>query len=245
MSLPAGSDIPHGPAYASAVTDGRRSTSERPRVPSPPDLPDVLSSTRDIPAELRAIEVREQHWVGSDLSGREATSLQLIESRLDEVDLPGAILRRVSVRDTVVDGGNWANADASEATLTRVEIRGLRLTGALFVGAKIKDATFVECRLDLSSFRFAELDGVRFENCRIEEADLYQATLTSIAFSTCDLTKASLAKATFHRSEMRDCELNGIGNPEQLRGVAMPWPDIVRSAAVLALGVGVRILDDD
>lgn len=224
------------------MADRPHSKSERPREPSPPDLPDVLSS--DIPAELRAVEVREQHLVGSGLSGRDATSLQLIESRIEDVDLSGAILRRVSIRDTVIDGGDWANADASEATLTRVELRGLRLTGAVLAGAQIKDATFVECRLDLSSFRSAQLDGVRFDNCRMEEADLYQAALTSVAFWTCDLTKATLAKATFHRCEMRDCELNGVGNPEQLRGVAMPWPDIVRSAAVLALGVGVRIQDD-
>ena len=183
--------------------------------------------------------------MGFGLSGRDATSLQLIESRIEDVDLSGAILRRVSIRDTVIERGNWANADASEATMTRVEIRGVRLTGAVLASAQIKDATFVDCRLDLSSFRFAQLDGVRFEDCRMEEADLYQAALTSVAFSTCDLTRASLAKATFDRCEMRDCELNGVGNPEQLRGVAMPWPDIVRSAAVLASGVGVRILEDD
>ena len=79
----------------------------------------------------------------------------------------------------------------------------------------------------------------------MEEADLYEATLSSVAFVSCDLTKARLAKARFDRCEMRDSDLNGVGNPEQLRGVAMPWPDIVRSARVLALGLGVGILDDD
>jgi len=225
------------------VSDRRRSKSQRAREPSPPDLPDVFSS--DIPLELRAVEVRGRHLVGFGLSGRDATSLLLIESRIEDVNLSGAILRRVSIRDTVIERGNWANADASEATMTRVEIRGVRLTGAVFASAQIKDVTFVGCRLDLSSFRFAQLDGVRFENCRMDETDLYRATITSVAFSTCDLTKASLAETTFHRGEMRDCELNGVGNPEQLRGVAMPWPDIIRSAAVLASGVGVRILEDD
>jgi hypothetical protein len=79
----------------------------------------------------------------------------------------------------------------------------------------------------------------------MEEADFYGAAVTSVAFVSCDLTKASIAEATFGRCEMRDCELNGIGNAERLRGVAIPWPDIVRSAAVLAEGVGVDILEDD
>ena len=145
----------------------------------------------------------------------------------------------------MLDGGSWANAEALEATVTRVEMHGVRLTGAVLAGAQIEDASFTQCRLDLSSFRFAKLDRVRFENCRMEEVDLYGAAFTSVEFSMCDLSRASLAQTTFHRCEMRECELGGLGNPEQLRGVGMPWPDIVRSAAVLASGIGVRILDDD
>jgi uncharacterized protein YjbI with pentapeptide repeats len=79
----------------------------------------------------------------------------------------------------------------------------------------------------------------------MEEADLYQATVTSTAFIGCDLTKAVLTKASFDRSEMRDCELEGIASPEQLRGVAMPMNDILRSASLLACAVGVHILTDD
>jgi hypothetical protein len=44
---------------------------------------------------------------------------------------------------------------------------------------------------------------------------------------------------------MRDCDLDGIGKPEQLRGVGMPWSDIVRMAAVLAAAVGVHVVDPD
>src|SRR5688572_23070452 len=113
------------------MTDGRRSKSERPRMPSLPDLPDSLSSDGHVPTKLRAAEVREKHLAGLELSGQDATSLQLIESRIENVDLSDAILRRASIRDVVIDGGNWANADVSEATLTRVEVRGLRLTGAV------------------------------------------------------------------------------------------------------------------
>jgi uncharacterized protein YjbI with pentapeptide repeats len=189
--------------------------------------------------------VREQHLSGLDLSERDATGIQLIESRIEGVDLSGSVLRRASIRDAVVDGGSWSNADASEAVLSRVEMRRVRMTGTIFTAATLEDVTFVDCRLDMSSLRFAHLEGVRFEDCRMAEADMYEATLTSVVFSRCDLTQASLAKATFVRSEMRDCDLSGIGNPEHLRGIAMPWPDIVRSAAVLAEGIGVRILDDE
>ena len=167
------------------------------------------------------------------------------DARLHNVDLTGETLRRMALTDCVVEGGDWANLDASETTLSRVEMQGLRMTGAVFSGARINDARFIECRLDLASFRFAHLDGVRFENCKMEETDLYEAALSSVVFTTCDLTGASLAEATFDRSEMHDCTLDGVGNPERLHGVAMPWPDVMRAAGVLAAGVGIRILGDD
>lgn len=78
----------------------------------------------------------------------------------------------------------------------------------------------------------------------MDEADFYEANLSSVTFTRCDLTRASVAKATFSGCELRDCELSGIGNPEQLRGVAMPWPDVVRSAATLAHAAGIRILEE-
>ena len=88
------------------MSDGRRAKVERPLPPSPPDLSAALSQSREVPVELRAIEIRERHLSGFDLSGRDATSLQLVESRIEDVDMSGAILRRVSIRDTVIDGGN-------------------------------------------------------------------------------------------------------------------------------------------
>ena len=230
------------------MTDGetrRRAKVERPLPPSRPDLPDVVLLAEEVPAELRGIEMRERHLSAADLSGCDAARVQLIECRIEGVDLSGAVLRRASISDTVVEGGSWANVDAFDATLKRVEMHGVRLTGAVLAASKISDATFIECRIDLSSIRSGHLERIRFENCRMDEMDFYEATLSSVVFAGCDLTKASLAKATFVRCEMRDCELIGVGNPERLRGVGMPWSDVVRQAAVLAQGVGVHILDDD
>jgi uncharacterized protein YjbI with pentapeptide repeats len=240
---PLGADVP--PRTLPPVHGGRGSDDERPRAPSAPDLPDDLSTLRDVGPDLPALELQQHHLVGLDLSGRDATSLALIEACLEDVDASGANLRRASLRDVIVERGDCANADLSEAILKRVEVRGVRLTGVILGGARLEDVTFAGCRLDLSSFRFGHLEAVRFDDCRMEEADLYQAALTSVDFSSCDLSRTNLAEATFERCEMRDCELTGVAGSERLRGVAMPWPDVVRSAAVLASGLGVRILEDD
>jgi hypothetical protein len=52
-----------------------------------------------------------------------------------------------------------------------------------------------------------------------------------------------LARATFIESEIRSCKLAEVGNPERLRGVRMPWPDVVQAADVLAQAVGIEIVE--
>jgi hypothetical protein len=37
------------------------------------------------------------------------------------------------------------------------------------------------------------------------------------------------------------CDLEGLRGAERLRGVAMPWPDIVAAAGTFAAAVGVTV----
>jgi len=124
-------------------------------------------------------------------------------------------------------------------------MQGVRLTGAVLSAAKISDVSFNDCRIDLAVIRFAELERVRFDNCLLQEADLYETKFWCVVFAGCDLTQVSMARTTFVRCEMHACNLDGVGDPAGLRGVGMPWPDIVRSAASLATAAGVHVLDDD
>ena len=43
---------------------------------------------------------------------------------------------------------------------------------------------------------------------------------------------------------MSGCTLDGLRGVERLRGVAMPWADIVAAAGVFAGEIGVRLLED-
>ncbi|HYG73266.1 MAG TPA: pentapeptide repeat-containing protein, partial [Actinomycetota bacterium] len=93
--------------------------------------------------------------------------------------------------------------------------------------------------------RSAKLSRVAFEDCRMAEIDLLGAELSSVAFAECDLSRATLSDVRFERTLMRGCDLDGVVDAARLRGVAMPWPDVIRSAAVLADAVGIRIVVDD
>jgi uncharacterized protein YjbI with pentapeptide repeats len=179
----------------------------------------------------------------ADWSERDATGLRARECRFDEVHLDGAELRKGNLRDLEVEGGSWANASAVESELRRVRFRNTRLTGAVFANATLDDVVFQDCRLDLASFRFAKLVRVGFERCRLDEADLYETSVESATLAECSLANASLAGATFVDVELRGCDLAAVGNPERLRGVRMPWADVIESAGVLAEALGIQVVD--
>jgi uncharacterized protein YjbI with pentapeptide repeats len=66
----------------------------------------------------------------------------------------------------------------------------------------------------------------------------------SVTFEDCDLSGANLSGATFANSDMRGCDLSAVQGAERLRGVRMPWADVIRSAGELAAGIGIEVLDE-
>jgi uncharacterized protein YjbI with pentapeptide repeats len=76
------------------------------------------------------------------------------------------------------------------------------------------------------------------------ESDFYEAQLSSVMFTDCDLTGATLTGATSTGIEMRGCDLTSTHSPERLRGVRMPWPDVIRTAGEFAAGIGIEVLEE-
>lgn len=217
---------------------------DRARRPSEPDLGEPPAEADAFPRNLAGAELEDARYSNEDRPGRDAAGLTAFGCRFDAIDLSETSVRRARLRDSLIQGGSLANADATEASFARTELRGVRATGVTLTRAKLVDVTFAECRLDFSSLRSASLERARFEGCRMEDADLSGVSALDVVFEWCDLTRTSLAEARFERCEMIGCSLDGVGNPERLRDVGIPWDDVVRSAATLAAGIGVRILED-
>ena len=119
----------------------------------------------------------------------------------------------------------------------------MRLTGADLAEAALTDTTFAECRLDLASLRMAKLERVVFRDCRMSECDLYDARLTDVVLDGCELRQASLDAAKLTRVELRGCDLSGLQGVDALRGVRMPWSDILENAPLFAHALGIEIVD--
>jgi uncharacterized protein YjbI with pentapeptide repeats len=145
--------------------------------------------------------------------------------------------------DVVVRDADWANRRVARASLLRAELHTVRLTGADLAESTFRDVRFVGCRLDLAAARLSKFERVVFSDCRLEELDLYGSQLQDVLFERCVLREATISGVTANRVELRGCELTGLRGAEALRGMRMPWTDVLQNAPLFAGVVGVEILD--
>jgi hypothetical protein len=54
-----------------------------------------------------------------------------------------------------------------------------------------------------------------------------------------------LGQAQLLRVELHGCRLEGLRAIGDLKGAAMPWPDVVAHAGAFAQALGVRVLEDE
>lgn len=145
--------------------------------------------------------------------------------------------------DVVVSDRDWANRQARGLVARRVELHRCRLTGAELAEAMLTDVTFTECRLELAGLRMAKLDRVVFRDCRMAECDFYAASLTDVLFVHCELREAIVSGIKPKRVELRRCDLAGLTGVEALRGVRMPWNDVLENGPLFAAALGLEIID--
>ena len=216
-------------------------TSE-PIAPADPDIGEDLLDGK-LPKALSGAEISGSEIAAQSLTSIDASAVRVSDSRISDVDFADGEFARCSIWDVIWAGGTLANVRAMDSNLRRVRFSDVRATGLNLAGSTLEDVSFVSCRLDLSNFRMAKLERIRFEGCRMEEADFYESSLRSVVFDDCNLTDANWSGATFERGEMRASDLSGSEGLESIRGVRMPWADVVRSANEIARAAGVEVLE--
>ena len=213
--------------------------------PEPPRIPEDLEPAALDPAVVESGD----EWRRVRLTDVEAPelampSLRFEEARLERVDHGSGRLAHLALSDVELDGCNLANADVRGGSAWRTRIVRSRLTGLSWTEGMVRDTVLSDCRVDLSSFAETRLDQVVFERCLLMQADFQEASLRAVRFVDCDLTELDVTKASFARCELRGCTIDGMRGAERLRGIAMPWEDIVASAGTFAAAVGVTVIDD-
>ncbi|WP_411277555.1 pentapeptide repeat-containing protein [Gaiella sp.] len=145
--------------------------------------------------------------------------------------------------DVVAAEKDWQGRRALRFAARRVALRRCRLTGVELAEAVISDVVFDECRVDLAGLRHAKLERVVFRDCRMSECDFYGSSLKDVLFERCELREATFSAVKLQRVELRGCDLGGLRGAEALRGVRMPWGDVIDNAGLFATALGIEIVD--
>jgi uncharacterized protein YjbI with pentapeptide repeats len=182
--------------------------------------------------------------VETSLTGIDARGLGFSESEFDATDLSDAKLQNLFLVDCCFRRANLANTVVHNGSMRRVDFGGCRLTGFTWTSGDARKANLSDCRADMASFESSRLSHVTFSDCDLREADLRSTRMEAVRFERCDLSRADLRGARLERCEMRGCTLDGLRGVDRLRGVAMPWNDILAAADVFAGEIGVRVLEE-
>jgi uncharacterized protein YjbI with pentapeptide repeats len=214
------------------------------RSASAPELPLELAPLTGIVGLVHQMTLEGVLLRDADLSGQRAGGVSVTASILRAVELPESSLEQWSLSDVELSGCNLSNLTAPQARWHRVHARGCRMTGMLISGAVLSDVTFTDCRIDLASFGSSRLERVTFAGCRLAQSDFMGSQLQDVRFERSDLTEEDFRGATLRRCEARGCELSALQGADRLRGLSMPWPEIVANAGVWATALGIAELED-
>ncbi len=80
-----------------------------------------------------------------------------------------------------------------------------------------------------------------FEDVNLREASFMETQLTSVSFTGCDLVGADFRGARVKDCTIRGASLDEVVGVESLRGLRMPWSDLVGSVAALAAALGIGV----
>ncbi len=172
------------------------------------------------------------------------TRLHVEESELHGVAIAAGKLPGLVLRDVILRGCDLSNIDAGEGSIRRTELRDSRLVGFSLSEGKLADVQVQGTTLAYASFAHAQLRRVVFERVILREASFLEATLTAVEFLSCELEGADFRGARLTDCVMRGSSLEGVVGVESLRGLTMPWEDLVGSTGALASAFGIAVEPD-
>jgi uncharacterized protein YjbI with pentapeptide repeats len=201
----------------------------------------------DLPPELEAQPMEDGDV---ELSGAlvEPGAVRAGRIRITESELRGVVFEApaptgLTLIDVVLRDCGLANLDGREGTIRRVTAGQCRLVGLDLGGSDITDVRVSDSSLKLASFAGARLRDVAFERVNLSEVSFLEARMDNVRFVDCELAGADFRRVRSAGCAIRGASLDGVLGIDGLRGVRMPWSDVLASAAALAAVVGIEIDD--
>ena len=206
--------------------------------PDTPKLPDRFTAG---PAEF---EDEAEWWqldLDSEVFGGAAAGLEVEQTRLTKVRLGGAQLAKSTFLDCELRQCDLANLHADGCGLRRVELVDCRATGLIYIDGGVRDVTFRDCRLDLSTWRATKFTKAVFVGCDLRGADFMGADLRGVLFENCDLSSAQMSNAKLDGARFVRCDLMGLGGVASLAGATVQADDLAALTELLAQALGITV----
>ncbi len=167
--------------------------------------------------------------------------IRIRESELRGVAIASERAMRFELVDVILSDCALANVDARRGFLRRVEIERSRLVGFGLSEGEMSDVLISDCSLELAVLAGATLSSVRFEGVNLTDASFMDARLERVEFVDCRLEGADFRGAKVRTAAIRGASLEGVVGVESLRGVRMPWSDVLASSGALAAALGITV----
>lgn len=212
----------------------------------PPPRPPIVAGRLEPAGPISLVDEMEIEdvEVSGDLTGRDASDIEVSGCSVKGARLTGVHLERLRITDTMLSGCDLAGAGLGGASLRRVEFRDCRLSGIDLSAASLEDVSFTQCKLDAANLRMIAGVRVQFEDCDLRGADFYGAKLPGLRCFRSDLREAEVSKANLRDARLHGSTLGGITGTADLAGAAIDSGQLVPLALWLAAAAGVSIDDD-
>ncbi len=228
---------PAAVGFTASLTSCRRVDGCRP----PPRIRRAcrLASTRRSRREERYQHI---HARASALGRADLTGIEVIGSRLERLDLAFADASQAVLRDCVFDRGDAANATARSAALTRVQFKGVRMTGAQLIDCALLDVVFHEVKLDLAGVAVRQAAPRRVPRLQHDRRRLHRRRHPGRDIRRLRPVRCAVLAGQGGGARFEKCWLEGIGGVADLRGAAIRSDDLVSLSKVFALALGIDIV---
>ena len=209
-----------------------------------PQIPAQLTISNNLAAAMKSDEtISLTAFKNQDISGLKVKSCVVNESMFDKILFTQAKLEKLGFTDVATSNCDLTAASFPESSWRRVSTKDTRATGLQIQNSTLQDITFLNCKLNLSNWRFTKLKNIRFSDCILDEADFYMATLENVDFQNCSLEKAQFSASTLKNADFRTSNISNLFGIESLSGAIIDSTQLVSIAPLLANAANIIVSD--
>ncbi|PJE93880.1 hypothetical protein CUT44_32335 [Streptomyces carminius] len=186
------------------------------------------------------------HFDGTGFEDADCGGAVFTECAFTSVDFTGGRGSRARFNDVWLHTARWVGTELAETEWLDTETVSGVFAGVEMFGARLRRATFHNCKFDSVNLRTAALREVRFTDCLLRDVDFGEAALTDVAFPGTVLEGVRLDRARLDRVDLRDAAVLGIASGhEALRGAVIGSVQLLELAPAFARVLGVTVRDHD